>query len=114
MIDDYNNFMNKVDQADQLQSQYHCDHWTRTRKWWWAIWLWGVQVLQVNSYILHKHAHLYMWKTKASRLLTHNEFQKMVALHWINPELYPIASDSEMDRVKRCRLNANTSTIIEF
>jgi hypothetical protein len=26
LIDDYNNFMNKVDQADQLQSAYHCDH----------------------------------------------------------------------------------------
>jgi hypothetical protein len=111
MIDDYNNFMNKVDQADQLRNQYRCDHWTRTRKWWWAIWLWGVQVLLVNAYILYKHAHLYIWKTKASRLLTHYEFQKMVALNWINPEHYPIASDSEMDRVKRRRQDTDTSTI---
>jgi hypothetical protein len=86
MIDDYNNFMNNVDQADQLRNQYRCDHWTRTRKWWWAIWLWGLQVLCVNAYVLYQHAHLYIWKSKKSRLLTHYEFQKLIALHWLDPE----------------------------
>jgi hypothetical protein len=74
MIDDYNNFMNKVDQADQLWSTYRCDHWTRTRKWWWAIWLWGVQVLLVNVYILYKHAYTYIWKTRPSQILSQFEF----------------------------------------
>jgi hypothetical protein len=44
IVDDYNNGMNTVDQADQLCNVYQFDLWMRTRKWWWAIWLWGVQV----------------------------------------------------------------------
>jgi hypothetical protein len=38
IVDNYNNGMNKVDQVDQLRSTYRFDHWTRTGKWWWAIW----------------------------------------------------------------------------
>ncbi len=68
-------------------------------------------MLLVNAYILYQHAHICIWKMKAGRLLTHYKFQKMVALHWINPELYPIASGGEMDGVKRHRLNTNSSTI---
>jgi hypothetical protein len=30
LVDDYNNGMNKVDQADRLRSTYRFDHWTRT------------------------------------------------------------------------------------
>ena len=99
IVDDYNNGMNKVDQADQLRSSYRFDHWTRTRKWWWAIWLWGVQVCLVNAYVMYKHAHLYIWKNKESTLLSHYQFQKMVALHLINPEKYPL---SRLRLKRRC------------
>jgi len=57
LIDDYNNGMNKVDQADQLCGSYQFDHWICKCKWWWAIWLWGVQVLVINAYVLYKTAH---------------------------------------------------------
>lgn len=111
MIDDYNNFMNKVDQADQLRNQYRCDHWTRTRKWWWAIWLWGLQVLCVNAYVLYKHAHLYIWKSKKSRLLTHYEFQKLIALHWLDPEQYPVKDSEAEHNAKKRRMNCSNSTV---
>ena len=52
VINDYNNGMNNVDQADQLRGSYRIDRWMRKRKWWWAMWMWGVQVLLVNAYIL--------------------------------------------------------------
>ena len=61
LIDNYNNGMNKVDQADQLHGSYRFDHWICKRKWWWAIWLWGVQVLVINAYVLYKTAHEVLW-----------------------------------------------------
>jgi len=30
---------------------------------------------------MYNHAHLYIWKNKESTLLSHCEFQKMVAIH---------------------------------
>ncbi len=86
IVDNYNNGMNKVDQADQLRSSYGFDLWTRKRKWWWAIWLWGIQVSLVNSFVMYRAAHLYIWKRKESSLLSHYNFQKMVALHLLNSE----------------------------
>lgn len=79
LVDDYNNGMNKVDQADQLRSTYRFDHWMHTQKWWWAIWLWGVQLTLVNAYVMYRAAHLYIWKSKESSLISHYNFQKMVA-----------------------------------
>ncbi len=113
LIDDYKNFMNKVDQADQLRSTYHCDHWTRTRKWWWTIWLWGVQVLLVNAYILYKHAHIYIWKTKPSQILTHFQFRRLVALHWLNPAHHPINTDgNKRKRDSASTLNTRSSSMV--
>jgi hypothetical protein len=65
------------------------------RKWWWVIWLWGVQVCLVNAYMMYQHAHLYIWKMKESSLLSYYDFQKMVALHLINPEKYPLSGSRQ-------------------
>ena len=35
--DDYNNYMNLVDIADQLWEVYKLNRWLRNRKWWWSI-----------------------------------------------------------------------------
>jgi len=107
IVDDYNNGMNKVDQADQLRSTYPCDLWTRTQKWWWAIWLLGVQVMLVNAYVMYKTAHLYIWKSKEeSSIMTHYNFQMMVALHLINPEKFPLDSRQHCKRKR----NKNNDT----
>ena len=60
--DDYSNAMNNVDIADQLRGTYRFDCWMCKRKWWWAIWMWGIQLLLVNAYVLYKTAHLLIWK----------------------------------------------------
>jgi hypothetical protein len=80
ITDDYNHGMNNVDQADQLQGTYQFDCWMRKRKWWWAIWMWGVQLLLVNAYVLYKKSHLLIWKTQKSKLLTQYEFRKSIVL----------------------------------
>jgi len=73
-------------------------------KWWWAIWLWGVQVLVINAYVLYKTAHEVLWRTKKEKLMSHFEFQKMIALTWITQECYPqsgVSSKRSMTTVKR-------------
>jgi hypothetical protein len=60
VINEYNNGMNGVDVVDQLQGSYWIDRWMKKRKWWWSIWMWGVQLLLVNAYILYKSTHLFI------------------------------------------------------
>lgn len=82
--DDYNNGMNGVDIADQLRGSYRIDRWMRKRKWWWSIWMWGVQVLLVNAYVLYKTAHLYMWKKNKKSIMSQYEFRRQIALAWLS------------------------------
>jgi len=83
VTDQYNHGMNNVDQADQLRGSYRFDRWMRKRKWWWSIWMWGVQVLLTNAYVMYKYTHLRMWKTPPSRIMSQYDFRKAVALAWI-------------------------------
>ena len=53
-VDDYNQDMNLVDRADQLRTNYNVGKGLRQRKWWWLIFLWGIDVAIVNAYILYK------------------------------------------------------------
>jgi hypothetical protein len=45
--DDSKKGMNGVDIADQLCGSYQIGRWMYKQKWWWAIWMWGVQLLLV-------------------------------------------------------------------
>ncbi len=74
VTDLYNNGMNNVDIADQLQGTYRFDHWIKKRKWWWSIWMWGVQVLLVNAYVLYWTAHSIIWKTDKKLILSQYRF----------------------------------------
>ena len=96
--DDYNNGMNNVDITDQLHGTYQFDFWMQKRKWWWAIWMWGVQVLMVNAYILYKTSHLIIWHKDERTLLSHYEFHRQLALAWVgSPKDAPINDYSMAD-----------------
>jgi hypothetical protein len=60
----YNHMMYHVDCTDQLRGNYQMDRWTRNRKWWWAIWMWGVETLLVNAFVLYRETHRLVWKTQ--------------------------------------------------
>ena len=74
VTDEYNNGMNGVDVADQLRGSYRIDRWMRKRKWWWALWMWGFQLLLVNAYVLYKTAHLILWKKNKKTIISQYEF----------------------------------------
>ena len=52
MIQDYNVHMNGCDRADQMIS-YYSTHNRKTRKWWKKLFLWILEVTQVNAHILY-------------------------------------------------------------
>lgn len=66
--------------------QGRIDRWMRKRKWWWAMWMWGVQVLWVNPFILYKSAHLLIWKTPAKLVLSQYDFRRAIVLKWLGVE----------------------------
>ena len=89
VIDDYNNNMNQVDIADQLRGQYRPDRWMRHKKWWWAIFIWGIGVVRVNAYKIYE----FMWNeqkaTGRTDLLvkwTHAEFIEQLVYDLIFPQ----------------------------
>ena len=80
VVDEYNNNMNNVDVADQVRGSYRCDKWMRKRKWWWSMFWWCFEMSLTNAYILYNK---YM-KMHEIKPMSHYEFQKRVALAWIN------------------------------
>ena len=84
LVDNYNYNMNMVDLADQLRDHYLIDRWMIKRKWWWEVFFWCYEMLLTNSYVLYcKYYRMHKLKP-----ITHYEFQRSVALVWINPKKY--------------------------
>ena len=102
ITDQHNNNMNSVDLADQCRNHYRIDFWIRFYKWWWSIWIWGLGVLVVNAYMVHRDVMEEAGVPKKD-WLTHYEFQQAVALAWID-------LDEEDLRARRRRL-ARQSTV---
>ena len=42
--------MNDNDTADQLRPVYQITRFHHNMKWWWALWQWGIGILDVNYY----------------------------------------------------------------
>ena len=99
VTDMYNNGMNNVDIADQLRGTYRLDRWMRKRKWWWSIWMWGLQVLLVNAFVLYRTAHCLIWKTEKKLILSHYEFREAIVKAWIEGD-----DDKENESQKKRKL----------
>jgi hypothetical protein len=111
MQDSYNHIMNHVDRADQMRGNYRIDRWTRNRKWWWAIWMWGFETLLVNAFILYKETHRLTWKTPNKKLLSHFLFRKTIALSWITGTKVTMETDELHNARKRTIPNPSISTV---
>jgi hypothetical protein len=99
---DYNFKMHDVDSSDQLPNQYRFDHWMRKRKWWWAIFFWGIGVLMVNAYVCYVRYNMLHGKNRKD-LLSHYEFRKQIILAWLEPETYWMDRDNASKSSKRKR-----------
>ena len=93
----YNNGMNKVDIADQLQGTYRLEYWVRKRKWWCSTWMWGLQVLLVNAYVLYQTAHSLTWKADKKLILSHYRFREEIIKAWLDED------DEEKEPHKKSR-----------
>ena len=76
---DYTAGMGHVDVSDQLRNYYRMDHWLRTQKWWWAIYLWEMGVMLVNSYVCYKTYQESIGIDK-KKILSQFEFRQSIAL----------------------------------
>eukprot|EP01043_Picozoa_sp_COSAG02_P009074 COSAG02_NODE_302_length_25234_cov_43.365307_14_plen_804_part_00 len=86
LIEWYNAGMGGVDIADQLRNQYRPDHWMRKRKWWWAIYMWALGVVNTNAFLLYKSVQQRAGKTKT--MLSHHAFLERLAFQLIWPDKY--------------------------
>ena len=80
----YNFDMNSVDRADHLRKNYCMGEGLRQRKWWFSIFLWGLDVAMVNAYLLYKSwMEMHGFTPKS-----HYQFREEVALAWMDSETY--------------------------
>ena len=56
----------------------------RQRKWWWSIFLWGLDVALVNAYLLYKA----WYEMHGLKPMTHYHFREKVALAWLDEERF--------------------------
>ena len=95
IVDEYNNGIGNVDQADQLCLQYIIHYWLCNRKWWWAIFFWAFECSLTNAYILfRKFYKIHERKPPFS----HYKFVEKVALAWLKPnEFWPSNKSKKND-----------------
>jgi hypothetical protein len=88
-INNYSHTMGHVDIADQLRGSFRIDAWIRNRKWWWSFLFWSIGTLLTNSYKVYIKVNL-SEDVDRKQLLSHYNYQKQVALCWINPDLFEL------------------------
>jgi hypothetical protein len=82
------------------------DHWMCERKWWWALWFWGIQVLLVNLYLLYKTAYLHVWKKDPKTITLQYDFRYQIVLAWFGV----LVSRTNADETKHGFDEQTTST----
>ena len=83
-VDEYNQDMNSMDRADQLRTNYSVGRGLRQRKWWWSVFLWGLDVAIVNAYLLYKS----WYEMHGLKPMSHYFFREKIALAWLDEEQY--------------------------
>ena len=80
--------MGEVDIADQLRLQYRPDRWIRNRKWWMAIFMWGISSACTNAYVMYCRVYTIRRKQKLKmpKQMTHLNFLIEIALSLLDPE----------------------------
>ncbi len=82
LSDDYNFEMNDNDVADQLRLVYQLMRFQRNMKWWWALWLWGIEDSVVNLYMMYQHYHEFC---ELEMKYDHYSFQEACGYAYIDP-----------------------------
>ena len=75
--------------------------------------MWEFGVLLVNTYILYKTAHLYIWCQKKEDILSQYEFRKEVALSWNNENAKSNEENSAGSKRKRSAPSAVVTESVE-
>ena len=74
--------MNSGDRAVHLRTNYSVGQGLRQRKWWWSIFLWGLDVAILNAYLIYKA----WYKMHGIKPMTHYCFREKIALAWLDEE----------------------------
>ena len=99
MSHNYNHQMNDNDIADQLCLVYQLMRFSRNQKWWWALWLWGLEVSKVNAYMMYRRYHELRGLTPE---YSHFEFQEAIGKAWIDPiNNWPTRNRMHLSHIER-------------
>ena len=83
---DYNYEMNDNDVADQMRLVYRIQRFQRNYKWWWALWIWMLEVSIVNSYMLCKgYCEIMGFRMQDS----HHDFREKIGRAFLEPTTWP-------------------------
>ena len=88
--------MNSVDRADHLRKNYELGMFLRQRKWWWSVFMRGLDVAIVNSYILYKIYH----QMHDLDYMSHYRFREQIFLAWMDSDQYWPTRNSTRKRSK--------------
>lgn len=76
--------MNSINRADHLRKNYCVGEGLRQRKWWFSIFLWGLDVAMANAYLLYKS-----WMNMCGfSPMSHYHFREAVAMARMDSETY--------------------------
>jgi len=79
---EYNFEMNDNDVVDQLRLLYRLQRLQRNQKWWWALWMWALEVSMVNAYMMLRR---YCELKGVGMPYSHHEFNEKIGYALLNP-----------------------------
>ena len=82
MSNEYNFEMNDNDVADQYRLVYIMQRFQRNPKWWWALWLWGMEVSLVNAFMMMRR---YCKLKGVKQKIDHHKFNELIGRALLEP-----------------------------